>query len=182
MRGTTIGLALAAAALLQGVAIAQGTATLIIQVKTGDAPADHAVVRVLSSNGDEIAKGRSGEAIRVPVGIYTLAVKNNDLIDKPERRRRNVELRGGAPIRHTSEWPVARVKLITRVGGRAIKTKVVLHHQGGGDAVAEFQSGTFIRVSPGRYEANVHRGASVTKVSGLQFIEGAEQQIPVNIQ
>ncbi len=182
MKRTTIGIVLAAAALLQGVAIAQGTATLIIQVKTGGEPASNAIVRVLSSNGDEIAKGRSGEAIRVPIGTYTLAVKNNDLIDHPEKRRPNVVLRGGAPIQHTSQWAVARVKLITRVGGRAIKTKVVLHHQGGGNAICEFQSGTFIRVSPGRYEANVHRGSSVTKVSGLQFIDGAEQQIPVNIQ
>ena len=175
-----VGILLAAAG-LQGLAIAQGTATVIINVKTGDAPGTGRI-RVLTSTGEEVAHGASGQSINVPPGIYVLAVQNLDLVDKPERRARDVQLNGGPPTRHTSEWPVAIVKLITRVHGRPARTRVVLHHQGGGDPVAEFASGTVIKISPGRYEADVHRGSNVTKVTGLQFIEGATQDIPVEVQ
>jgi hypothetical protein len=175
------GLLLAAAA-LEGIAIAQASmATVIIDVKTGDAPGNGRI-RVLTSNGDEVAHGGSGQAINVPPGVYVLSVQNLDLVDKPERRRRDVELDAGAPTRHTSEWPVAEVKLITRVGGRPTRTQVVLQHQGGGTPVATFYSGTLVKISPGRYQADVHHGQNVTTVTGLQFIEGAIQEIPVSVR
>jgi hypothetical protein len=175
-----VGILLLAAG-LQGVAIAQGVATVIINVKTGDAPGNGRI-RVLTSTGEEVAHGGSGQSINVPPGTYVLAVQNLDLIDKPERRARDVELAGGPPTRHTSEWPVAIVKLVTRVHGHPARTKVVLMHQGGGEPIADFPSGTTVKISPGRYEADVHRGRNVTKVTGLQFIEGAEQEIPVEVQ
>ena len=177
--GVVVGILVLAAA-LQGVAIAQAMATLVITIKTGDAPGNGRI-RVLTSQGEEVARGTSGQPINVPPGIYVLSVQNLDLLDRPERRRRDVELNTGL-TKHTSEWPLAQVKLITRVGGRPARTKVVLQHQGGGDPVAEFASGTLIKISPGRYQAQVHRGRNVTTVTGLQFIEGAIQQIPINVQ
>ena len=111
-----------------------------------------------------------------------MAVQNLDLVDKPERRRRGVTFGTGEEVRHTSDWQAAEVKLVTRVGRRPVRTRVELFHAGGGDLLCEFMSGQVVRVSPGHYEAKVHRGATVTTVTGLHFIRGAEQQIPVAIR
>lgn len=164
-----------------GLASAQEMAALIINVKTGDEPAN-ASIRVLTKTGDVVGRGRSGDTIAVPPGCYLITVQNLDLLDKPMRRRADVWLKAGTPTRHTSEWPVSKAKVVTRVGKRPIQSKVVLFLGGGGEPLCEFRSGEFIRISPGHYDAKIYRGSTYTSVSGLHFRSGGDQIVPVDIR
>ena len=61
--------------------------------------------------------------------------------------------------------------------------EVVLYRQGSEEASATFRvSGEHVPITPGRYEADVKLRGHEIRVTNLAFMDGATQDIPVNIQ
>jgi hypothetical protein len=103
------------------------------------------------------------------------------LLDKPTQNLSVfVESGKSTPVDVTFRW--AKVRLDVLVGGRS-QGKVPVKLFRGGEAVAELQSGTAPQaISPGKYEADVLLRGRTIHVTGLVFLEGAEQTVPVRAQ
>jgi hypothetical protein len=80
----------------------------------------------------------------------------------------------------TFRW--AKIRLDVQVGGhsqRGVPVKLMR----AGEVVAELKSGEPLQaISPGKYEADVLLHGRTIHVTGLQFLEGAEQTVPVRAQ
>jgi hypothetical protein len=129
-------------------------------------------------------EGNSGEPIALPSGDQRIIVTISDpsaLLDKPTQRL-SVFVEPGKPTAVDVTFRWAKVRLDVQVGGhsqRGVPVKLMR----AGEVVAELKSGEPLQaISPGKYEADVLLHGRTIHVTGLQFLEGAEQTVPVRAQ
>lgn len=150
-----------------------------VDVLNGDAPSGS---RADEDQVVQASQGSTGEQIRLSAGEQRIAVTISDssaLLDKPTQKLSVFVQPGKAtPVEVTFPW--AKVRLDVLVNGRS-QHGVTVKLMRGGEVVGELKSGAPAQaVSPGKYEADVLlRGGSV-HVTGLQFLDGAEQTVPVH--
>jgi hypothetical protein len=140
--------------------------------------------RVKILDGSSKLEGATGESISLPAGTQRISVtiaEATALLDKPTQNL-SVFIEPGktTPVEVTFRW--AKVRLDVLVGGRS-QGKVPVKLFRGGEVVAELQSGTAPQaISPGKYEADVLLRGRTIHVTGLVFLESAEQTVPVRAQ
>jgi hypothetical protein len=72
---------------------------------------------------------------------------------------------------------------VTRNGRPLRHPEITLFRQGSEEPSATFRvSDEHVPISPGRYEADVKLRGHEIRVRGLTFMDGATQNIPVNIE
>ncbi len=161
-----------------------GPAEVTVTIKVGDDTA-HGTVKVLGESGQQVAQGDSGSVIDIPSGTYSFEATVNDphkVIGQPSHTTDPIHVAPGDSSQEI-HVPVAQVRLRVNRSGREIAhARVELKKDGDTATVADFRTGAeHITIAPGRYTAVVHVGNSAINVSGLIFMEGAVQDIPVNI-
>jgi hypothetical protein len=144
--------------------------------------------RVQVLDGDRVvAEGEAPLSAQVTSGTYTFTAQVTDaavLVDRPTVRNENVEVAPGGPHDVTISIPRAQVRLKVVRAGRLLRfQEIVLMHQGSTEPVYTFRQGNdHVPISPGRYEADVKLGRNqVIHVQGITFMEGATQDIPIEI-
>lgn len=162
-----------------------GPASVMVKaVMEGTEVAAH--IQVLADDGHVAAEGEAPLAAQVTSGTYTFTAQISDaaiLVDRPTVRNEGVEVAPGGPHNINVSIPRAQVRLKVMRGGREVRNpEIVLMHQGSTEPVHRFRPGaSHIPISPGRYEADVKMGRDVIHVQGITFMEGATQDIPIEI-
>ena len=161
-----------------------GPASVMVKAVMGGAEVG---ARVQILDGDRVvAEGEAPLSAQVTSGTYTFTAQISDaslLVDTPTVRNENVEVAPGGPHNVTVPIPRAEVRLTVVRGGRTIRNpEITLMRQGSTDPVYNFRPGAqHISISPGRYEADVKMGTQVIHVQGITFMDGATQDIPIQI-
>lgn len=139
-------------------------------------------------DGDRVvAEGEAPFAAQITSGTYTFTAHVADaavLVDRPTVRNEDVTVAPGGPHDVTISIPRAQVRLKAIRGGRELRfQEIVLMHQGSTEPVYTLRpSADHFPISPGRYEADVKLGRNqVIHVQGITFMEGATQDIPIEI-
>lgn len=158
-----------------------GRGSAVITAKVNGQPV---AARVKVLDGSSKLEASAGESISLPAGTQRISVTIADaqaLLDKPTQNLSVfIEPGKSTPVEVTFRW--AKVRLDVLVGGRS-QGKVPVKLFRGGEAVAELQSGSAPQaISPGKYEADVLLRGRTIHVTGLVFLEGAEQTVPVRAQ
>jgi|GEM_PF-4870360 len=158
-----------------------GRGSVVVTAKVNGQPV---AARVKILDGSSKLEGATGESISLPAGTQRISVtvaQTQALLDKPTQNLSVfIEPGKSTPVDVTFRW--AKVRLDVLVGGRS-QGKVPVKLFRGGEAVAELQSGTAPQaISPGKYEADVLLRGRTIHVTGLVFLEGAEQTVPVRAQ
>jgi hypothetical protein len=158
-----------------------GRGSVVVTAKVNGQPV---AARIKILDGSSKLEGATGESITLPVGTQRISVtvaESQALLDKPTQNLSVfVEPGKSTPVDVTFRW--AKVRLDVLVGGRS-QGKVPVKLFRGGESVAELQSGTAPQaISPGKYEADVLLRGRTIHVTGLVFLEGAEQTVPVRAQ
>ncbi len=143
-------------------------------------------VALVNEAGETAAEGNAGETFNVQSGFYRITATISDesvLIDTPTKTE-ETEIPAGEAQTVSVEFPRARVRLrVTRNGRRLRRPEVTLYRQGSEEPSATFRvSDDHVSISPGRYEADVKLRGHEIRVRGLTFMDGATQNIPVNIE
>lgn len=154
----------------------------IVVTATVDGQPVAARVKVL--DGSSGLEGGAGESISLPAGEQRISVtiaETSALLDKPTQNL-SVFVEPGKPTAVDVTFKWARVRLDVLVGG-ARQGSVPVKLFRNGEAVAELKSGAAPQaISPGKYEADVMLRGRTIHVTGLVFLEGAEQTVPVRAQ
>lgn len=155
-----------------------GRGSVVVTAKVNGQPV---AARVKILDGSSKLEGATGESISLPAGTQRISVtvaETQALLDKPTQNLSVfIEPGKSTPVEVTFRW--AKIRLDVLVGGRS-QGKVPVKLFRGGAAVAELQSGTAPQaISPGKYEADVLLRGRTIHVTGLVFLEGAEQTVPV---
>ena len=158
-----------------------GRGSVVVTAKVNGQPV---AARVKVLDGSSKLEGTTGESISLAAGTQRISVtvaETQALLDKPTQNLSVfIEPGKSTPVDVSFRW--AKVRLDVLVGGRA-QGKVPVKLFRGGEAVAELQSGTAPQaISPGKYEADVLLRGRTIHVTGLVFLEGAEQTVPVRAQ
>jgi len=145
-----------------------------------------AAIQLINAEGDTAAEGQAGQTFTVPGGNYTVRASVTDaavLADTPTTEE-EAFLEPGEPRTVGVRFAVARVRLNVRVRGRALRNpQVELFREGGDTPVATVRAtNEHFAITPGRYTAKVTQSGTEYEVRGLAFMDGATQDIPVNIQ
>lgn len=161
-----------------------GRATITITV---GGEASELPFQVLDQAEEVVTSGRSGETISVPAGSYyvRVAVEDDDVIlNTPTHEEEISVAAGGEAVPITINVPVAHIVLRVSHRGRVLRNpNVTLYAEGSEEPVARFRAGNdAISISPGRYEAEVQSGGGNYRIRGLTFMDGARQEIPVNVE
>jgi hypothetical protein len=130
-------------------------------------------IQIRNDEDQVVQEGEAPLSAQVPSGTYTFTAQISDasvLVDRPTVRNEGVTVAPGGPHNVTVNVPRAQVRL-----------KVM--RQGSTEPVHRYRPGAaHISISPGRYEADVKLGArEVIHVQGITFMEGATQDIPIEI-
>jgi hypothetical protein len=145
-----------------------------------------AAVKLVDADGNTVAEGRSGQSFTVRPGAYTVIAQIEDervMIDKPQHSEEVQVPASEEPHTIQVSVPIARVRLVVRRNNRPLNNPQVTLFRQSGEEVATFRAGNdHIAITPGRYEADVVTGRDRIRVRGLTFMDGATQNIPVNIQ
>lgn len=144
-------------------------------------------IQILADDDHVASEGEAPLSAQITSGTYTFTAQISDaavLVDRPTVRNEGVAVAPGGPHNITVSIPRAQVRLKVMRGGREIRNpEIVLMHQGQTEPVYTFRPGAaHIPISPGRYEADVKLARNqVIHVSGITFMEGATQDIPIEI-
>jgi hypothetical protein len=164
-----------------------GPGQLRIAVKVGGQEAS-GTVRVVSSSGETVAEGRSGETFTVPSGDYTISASITDddvMIDTPTRENdQPVSVMAGQESSAEVDFPVSRVRIrVTRRGRAVSRWRMEVRPQAdeSAEAITLQPSQDHIAITPGRYAAVVHLGAEQITINEIIFQGGARMDVPVNI-
>lgn len=158
-----------------------GRGSIVVTARVNGQPVA-ARVKLLGSGND--FESQSGESIAAPSGNQRIAVtiaEPEALLDKPTQNLSVFVAPGKATaVDVTFRW--AKVRLDVLVGGRS-QGSVPVKLFRGGEQVAELKSGSAPQaISPGKYEADVMLRGRTIHVTGLVFLEGAEQTVSVRAQ
>ncbi|MBI2893133.1 MAG: hypothetical protein HYY06_06240 [Deltaproteobacteria bacterium] len=162
-----------------------GPASVMVRIKVGGSEVS-GHVRILDESDAMVSEGDSPYSARIASGTYTLTAQISDesiLVDRPTHRSEGVEVRPGGPHEIVVDVPRAQVRLTVVRGGRAVRNpEITLMRPGSTEPVFRFRPGAaHIPISAGRYEADVKMGTQVIHVTGITFMEGATQDIPIEI-
>jgi hypothetical protein len=139
-------------------------------------------VKVL--DGSQGLEGPTGESISLPAGTQRISVtvaETQALLDRPSQNL-SVFVEPGKPTAVDVTFRWARVRLDVIVGGRS-QGSVPVKLFRGGEPVAELKASAAPQaISPGKYEADVMLRGRTIHVTGLVFLESAEQTVPVRAQ
>jgi len=143
-------------------------------------------IQILGDDGRVVQEGEAPLSAQVSAGTYTFTAQISDaaiLVDRPTVRNEGVTVAPGGPHNVTVSIPRAQVRLKVVRGGREIRNpEITLMRQGSTEPVHRYRPGAaHIPISPGRYEADVKMGRDVIHVQGITFMEGATQDIPIEI-
>lgn len=158
-----------------------GRGSIVVTARVDGQPV---AARVKILEGSSGLDGATGESISLPAGNQRISVTIADteaLLDKPTQKL-SVFVEPGKPTAVDVTFKWARVRLDVLVGGRS-QGSVPVKLFRNGEVVAELKSGAKPRaITPGKYEADVMLRGRTIHVTGLVFLEGAEQTVPVRAQ
>lgn len=163
-----------------------GPARLVVRIEVDGRESPGEIV-VLDENQSVVGRGQSGAPFSLPAGRYTLQTRIDDpavLVDKPSRTM-NVLLDPGEEASTTVEFGRSRVRLRVEKNGKAVRdARVVLKREASDEVVLDYTPGDdHVAISSGRYDATVHfRDGSLAPVSGLVFMPGATQDVPIRVR
>lgn len=162
-----------------------GPASVMVKIKVGGAEAS-GHVRILDDSDSVVSEGEAPFSTRIPSGTYTFEAQISNesiLVDRPTHRSEGMEVRPGGPHEIVVDVPRAQVRLTVVRGGRAVRNpEITLMRPGSTEPVFRFRPGSeHISISAGRYEADVKMGSQVIHVTGITFMDGATQDIPIEI-
>lgn len=146
-------------------------------------------VRVLSSDGEVVAEGSSGDTFNVESGQYRVQGEITDdsvLIDTPTHELEGMAtVAPGETTETRIEFPVSRVRIeVTRRGRPIRRWRLTVTRQGFGESdegIVLEPSSEHVAITPGRYDGTLRFGGQQIEVSGLIFQGGATQTVPVNV-
>jgi hypothetical protein len=158
-----------------------GRGSIVVTARVNGQPV---AARVKILEGSSGLEGATGESISLPAGNQRISVtitESEALLDKPTKKLSVfVEPGKSTAVDVTFKW--ARVRLDVLVGGRS-QGSVPVKLFRNGEVVAELKSGAKPQaITPGKYEADVMLRGRTIHVTGLTFLEGAEQTVPVRAQ
>ncbi|MCS6797439.1 MAG: hypothetical protein NZ898_02720 [Myxococcota bacterium] len=164
---------------------ASGPARLTVSIGLGESTLE-GEVEVVDGAGAVAASGRAGQSFEVPAGNYVVRARVSEAPGVVGSLRGETEV-SLAPADERSvrvEMQPARVRLVVKRRGRPVRgARVSLIRHGESDPVATFTPGDeHIVIQPGRYEADVVVGRQTIRATGLTFMEGATQEVPIEIQ
>jgi hypothetical protein len=162
-----------------------GPTRVTVEVKLGTEEYE-GEVQVQNASGATVAQGRGGQTFTLQAGEYTVvarATNEDHIIGAPVETTEPLTLAGEEEKTVRVSIPASQVRLDVRRNGRPLRApQVTLFREGGDEPVARFVAGDrHITIVPGRYEADVRTGNQEIRVRGLTFMEGAQQNIPVNV-
>jgi hypothetical protein len=155
--------------------------TLDARVNGKSIPAN---VRLLSADDHEVASGKTGEAIEVSSGQYTMEVQVTDesaLLDRPTQRRQ-LTVNPGDSLHEHADFPWAMIQLNVRVNGRLDRSAQVTLKREGAEVAKVTSNAAPAAISPGRYEATVKAHGANIDVKGMLFPEGGTEKLPVDVR
>lgn len=160
-----------------------GPASLTINVTVNREPST-AQIKLFRDNDEPVAEGNSGEKMRIQSGSYSAHIQITDskaMIDRPTKIQ-DFTLEKGADVTEQVTFAWAKVRLNVKVNGKLNKNaKIDLIKDGTVVATVKSAAAQFVTISPGRYQAEVKAGKSVTKVDDVMFPEGATIDVPINV-
>lgn len=169
----------------EGGEVPAGPTRVTVEVKLGTDDYEGEVV-IQNTSGATVAQGRGGETFTLQAGDYSVvarATNEQHIIGAPVEATEPISLAGEEEKTVRVSIPAAQIRLDVRRNGRPLRNpRVTLFREGGDEQVAQFTaSDRYITIVPGRYEADVRQGNQEIRVTGLTFMEGAQQNIPVNV-
>ena len=169
----------------EGGEVPAGPTEVTVEVKLGTEDYEGEVA-IQNASGATVAEGRGGQTFTLQAGDYTViarATNEQHIIGAPVEASEPISLAGEAEKTVRVSIPAAQIRLDVRRNGRPLRNpRVTLFREGGDEQVAQFTAtDRYITIVPGRYEADVRQGNQEIRVRGLTFMEGAQQNIPVNV-
>ena len=169
----------------EGAEVPAGPTQVTVEVKLGTEEYEGEVA-IQNTSGATVAQGRGGQTFTLQAGDYTViarATNEQHIIGAPVETSEQISLAGEEETTVRVSIPAAQVRLDVRRNGRPLRNpRVTLYREGGEEQVAQFTAtDRHITIVPGRYEADVRQGNNEIRVRGLTFMEGAQQNIPVNV-
>lgn len=161
---------------------ASGPATLSLDARVKDQSVP-ATVRLLTADGKEAASGKTGQAIEVQSGEYTLEVQIDDaaaMLDRPAQRRQLV-ISAGDELHEKADFPWTMIQLNVRVNGRLDRGAEVILKRDGAEVATVKSGASPAAISPGRYEATVKTRGTKIDVKGMLFPEGGTESKAVDV-
>ena len=145
-------------------------------------------VRIEDANGQTVAEGVAGHTFAMPAGRYRVFGEVTDasiLADTPTREAEDPAiLEPGESVTHDVEMGQAQIRLSVIQNGRRVRVwRMELRRPGADETILELTPSTrHVSMSPGRYEGVMHVRGDAIQVSGLIFMGGATQDIPVRLR
>ena len=169
----------------EGGEVPGGPTRVTVEVKLGTEDYEGEIA-IQNTSGATVAQGRGGQTFTLQAGDYTVvarATNEQHIIGAPVEGSESISLAGEEETTVRISIPAAQVRLDVRRNGRPLRNpRVTLFREGGDEQVAQFTAtDRYITIVPGRYEADVRQGNQEIRVRGLTFMEGAQQNIPVNV-
>lgn len=159
---------------------ASGPGELRLEVTAGGEPA-MGKLRILTAEVEPelVMETESSKTVELPSGDYDVEVTNTSLLDRPEKRLRDVPVKAGELTERELDFPVGTIILNPRRGRGTIRSEVHWRYAGGGDWFEETsRTGEELTLSTGRYDAQIKIGRTEVVINDIQVYEGRRTLSP----
>jgi len=159
------------------------TVRIVVKVDGHEVPAE---VTLTDSSGAAAGEGPAGTVFNVRSGTFSATAHITDasvIVNRPTESAGPFEVAPGAEHVQTFELERARVHLVVNQRGRPVRgARITLRRQNAQEDPIEIRAGDDnVPFMPGRYDATVRFGSTSIEVTGLMFMGGAVQDVPINI-
>lgn len=159
------------------------TVRIVVKVDGHEVPAE---VTLTDAAGATVAQGAAGATFNVTSGTFSATAHITDatvIINRPTQNAGPFEVAPGAEHVQTFELERAQVHLIVNQRGRPVRgARITLRRQNAQEDPIELRVGDEqVPFLPGRYDATVRFGSQSIEVTGLMFMGGAVQNVPINV-
>lgn len=159
------------------------TVRIVVKVDGHEVPAE---VALTDASGADVAHGAAGASFTVTSGTFNATAHITDasvIVNRPTQSAGPFDVAPGAEHVQTFELERAQVHLVVNQRGRPVRgARITLRRQNAQEDPIEVRAGDEqIPFLPGRYDATVRFGSQSIEVTGLMFMGGAVQNVPINV-
>lgn len=129
---------------------------------------------VVTRGQQQVATGSCGSPVAVPAGQYTVVLRLDGALDRPEQTR-NVTVAAGATASVEADFPTAILEVVIEADGR--RAAGLAEIQRGGARVGTLGSGVAAHVSAGTYDVIVRYRTQERRFDAVQLARGQRRAL-----
>ena len=142
------------------------------RITENGAPATGTVV--IRQGNAQVATGSCGEPVEVAPGSYSVVLRLDGALDRPEQTR-NVSVRAGGTETVNADFATGVLQVSIQAGGRRAAGMAVI--QQGGRRVGTLGSGVSGHLSAGTYDVVVQYRSEERRFDGVTITRGAQRTL-----